>query len=341
MSTLLLFYNEVLSEKIKTSLKETIIILLLLLVYNFSFYYSSFLNEVSIEILNYIGAIYICYVWIKTIKGSGIDHLRFWILFEFMKRTYLKYFHKDNISYQNKLLNEQELNKLLFVVVKIFYIPVMLNFTINNFNHVDNILFRIQFYRFSDFTIAHWYKLFIPFIFFIDTSYFLFGYLFESKKLNNKVKSVDKSGISWLVTLACYPPLNLVTAKIFPWYANEENLMVSSPVNEALLLVIILLFGVYLSATLSLGPKCSNLTNRGIVTNGIYKYIRHPAYTSKVFAWWLMTLPIMDFGVFISMFMWTFIYLFRALKEEDHLLNDPDYQTYYKNTPYRFIPKIF
>ncbi len=340
MSTLLLFYNDILSDKIKKTLKETIIVLLLLLVYNFSSYYSSFLKEASIEILNYLGAIYTFYVWIRTIKGSEIDHLKFWILFEFIKRIYLKYFHQDIISYQNKLLDEQELNKLLFVVVKMFYIPVMLNFTVNNFNHVDDILFRIQFYRFSDFTIAHWYKLLIPFIFLIDTSYFLFGYLFESKKLNNKVKSVDKSGISWLVTLACYPPLNFVSTKVFPWYANEENLMFSSLVNEVLLLLLLLLFGIYLSATLYLGPKCSNLTNRGIVTNGIYKYIRHPAYASKVSAWWIMTLPLMNFGVFISMLMWTFIYIFRALKEEDHLLNDPDYQIYYKNTPYRFIPKI-
>jgi protein-S-isoprenylcysteine O-methyltransferase Ste14 len=176
--------------------------------------------------------------------------------------------------------------------------------------------------------------------FLIDTSYFLFGYLVESKKLGNTIRSVDKSVLSWLFTLACYPPLNAVTTEFFPWVANENNLMISNYTNYFLLSLIIILFGIYLSATISLGSKCSNLTNRGTVSRGPYKFIRHPAYTTKIIAWWLMTLPVMNLFIFFNMMMWTIIYIVRAIKEEDHLLQDQEYKNYYLKTPYRFIPKI-
>lgn len=42
---------------------------------------------------------------------------------------------------------------------------------------------------------------------------------------------------------------------------------------------------IYSRASLALGFKASNLTNRGIVSHGPYKYVRHPAYICKNLAW--------------------------------------------------------
>jgi len=104
---------------------------------------------------------------------------------------------------------------------------------------------------------------------------------------------------------------------------------------------IILLLLVYLWATLSLGTRCSNLTNRGIVKGGAYRFIRHPAYIAKNTAWWLTILPVMSIPAFLSMLTWSFIYYLRAITEERHLIKDPDYQKYCRKVKYRFIPWVW
>jgi len=341
MATLTLIYESLFSNEYKTTLKESVVIASLLAVYNFSSYYSNFLVDETVTTITLLGGFYLGSAWIQTFFSKDETHLKFYILFEVLARSFSKYLSHNKQLETQKLLTNAETNNLLFVFVKIFYIPVMLNFTFSNYGAVSDLFFRLQFYKISDFTIIHWYKLLLPIFFLVDTSYFLFGYLIESKKLGSTVRSVDKSTLSWLVTLACYPPFNSVSTIIFPWYANDSNLIFPSILNYTLLSLIILLFGIYLSATISLGSKCSNLTNRGTVNRGMYKYIRHPAYSAKVLAWWLMTIPIMNVFVFLSMLMWSVIYLVRALKEEDHLLQDREYQEYFRNTPYRFIPKIF
>ncbi len=341
MTTLILLYESLLLEKYKLTFKETVIVLAVIANYYFSAYYSNFLLKDTILILIILGGLYICYSWVKTIFSQNTDHLKFYILFDVLSKAFSKYFNRDEQLANKKLLTATETNKLLFVFVKIFYIPVMLNFTINNYNVVADLTFKMQFYKIADFTVVHWYKLILPFFFLIDTSYFLFGYLFESKKLGSIVRSVDKSTLSWFVTLACYPPFNNITNEFIPWTADESNLMHPGIFNYILLIAIIILFAIYLSATISLGSKCSNLTNRGTVTRGVYKFVRHPAYSSKVLSWWIMTIPIMNGFVFFNMFMWSVIYFTRAIKEEDHLLQDKEYQEYFKKTPYRFIPKVF
>jgi len=341
MATLILIYTSIFSEKYRTTVQESIVVFLLLTIYNFSSFYSNFLSENTIIAITVLGVLYLLYAWIKTVLTKDDIHLKFYLLYEVISRAFSKYITNNKQLDGKKLLTKVETNNLLIVFVKIFYIPVMLNFTIGNFNVVSDLFFRLQFYRISDLSIINWYKLIIPIFFLIDTSYFLFGYLIESRKLGSTIRSVDKSTLSWLVTLACYPPFNDVTTRFFPWVANENNLMFPNLLNYTLLSIVLILFTIYLSATISLGAKCSNLTNRGTVTSGVYKYLRHPAYSAKVLAWWLMTLPIMNVLVFFNMLMWTVIYFTRAIKEEDHLLQDEEYQMYFKNTPNRFIPKLF
>lgn len=49
--------------------------------------------------------------------------------------------------------------------------------------------------------------------------------------------------------------------------------------------IITCLWGIFAWASLSLGFKASNLTNRGIVTKGPYRWVRHPAYAAKLGIW--------------------------------------------------------
>jgi protein-S-isoprenylcysteine O-methyltransferase Ste14 len=108
--------------------------------------------------------------------------------------------------------------------------------------------------------------------------------------------------------------------------------------------------GVYAWATLALGLRASNLTNRGIVTTGPYRWIRHPAYVAKNLSWWIGATPLfLKFActdprrlvpAILGTAAWSGIYVLRALTEERHLGSDPDYQAYRSRVRWRFIPRL-
>lgn len=126
----------------------------------------------------------------------------------------------------------------------------------------------------------------------------------------------------------------------WPWWAHV-----------GLNLMIVVLFALYASASVSLGFKCSNLTSRGTVDSGLYRVVRHPAYAIKNLAWWLAGVPVFYelfgksvtaglWGVF-CLSGWTFLYYMRSITEERHLLAfDPAYKEYCRRVPYRFIPGV-
>jgi protein-S-isoprenylcysteine O-methyltransferase Ste14 len=98
------------------------------------------------------------------------------------------------------------------------------------------------------------------------------------------------------------------------------------------------LTAIYAWATVAFGIRFSNLTYRGVLTNGPYRYTRHPAYLSKNAFWWLSVLPFMvTSGSLVDVVRNTFflgcvsaIYYWRARTEEAHLLGeDARYRDYY------------
>ena len=240
--------------------------------------------------------------------------------------------------------NKEEKTALLFFVVKFYFLPLMINFAVGNFGGAVSTLSNFEPTRLLEPTyfITATYPLLILLIFFIDTFYFAFGYLFESSGLQNSVRSVDTTVLGWVSALLCYPPFNSsITEQFFPWYPNLYTSFGSTTATVIGYVFILLALFVYIAGTLALGTKCSNLTNRGIVSHGPYAYIRHPHYTSKHLAWWIALIPALSVAGFISMLAWSSIYFIRALTEERHLLADPEYQDYVKKVPYRFIPGIY
>jgi protein-S-isoprenylcysteine O-methyltransferase Ste14 len=234
------------------------------------------------------------------------------------------------------------------VLVKVFYIPLMLQFSINNFLFLTNYLG--QFVEGSknlsgSFFISFSY-VFYPFLisccFFVDTVFFLFGYLIYSDSLGNTIKSVESTFLGWVVALLCYPPFNYFTANFIPALYQDQP-ETTQLINTFFLRVTMLFFLIiYTLASVNLGWKCSNLTNRGIVNKGVYSWVRHPAYISKNIFWWLSILPIIASNPMAILYMsaWSFLYFLRAITEERHLSNDPEYVEYCRKVQYRFIPKI-
>jgi len=236
--------------------------------------------------------------------------------------------------FRNKRVSEKQRNAILFGLVKIFYVPLMLNFFFSNYSSVMRTDWQNFNFRFS-------YVNILSVIFTIDTLYFVFGYLFEHKLLKNVVKSVESTSLGWAVALASYPPFNSISTRYLGWYSSDYFFLPIEWVDYLFKILIVLLLLLYLWATLSLGTKCSNLTNRGIVRGGAYKYIRHPAYTGKVLAWWIMGLSRLSIGMIFSLSAWTLVYFMRAITEERHLIKDPDYQEYCRKVKYRFIPYVW
>ena len=179
-------------------------------------------------------------------------------------------------------------------------------------------------------------------VFFIcECALYAFGYAVESRYCRNVIKSVDPTLLGWVVALACYPPFNGFLNNYVFWHTTEFPVFKHVGVTVVAKIVILICFFVYLWGAISLGARCSNLTNRGIVTKGAFAWVRHPAYAAKNLAWWVGMLPQFSLVAVLSMAFWSLIYILRAVTEERHLGNDPDYVEYCRRVRYRFIPGIF
>lgn len=177
-------------------------------------------------------------------------------------------------------------------------------------------------------------------IFAVDCGFALFGYASESRWLDNKTRSVEPTAFGWAVCLACYPPFNNVLGTYLPLEKGLPQIT-----NENTLLVLrgatVLLFAIYASATVAFGARFSNLTNRGIVSRGPYRFVRHPAYLCKCSAWWLEHIPTITIAKAVFLSMLCGVYALRAWTEERHLGVDPDYRAYKKKVPWVIFPGVY
>lgn len=191
----------------------------------------------------------------------------------------------------------------------------------------------------------------IHLVIFVDVLCFTFGYLIDHPKLKNGFVSVDPTLSGWLVCIICYQPFNQGLKAFIGWYSSDAPVVGDPYVQFALNIAVLLSFAIYTVASVNLGFKASNLTNRGIVRHGVYRWIRHPAYTFKNLAWWLGAMPPLwaalqtsvlgSLAILLSLCGWTAIYAARALTEERHLLMaDNGYREYMQQVRYRFIPGL-
>lgn len=196
------------------------------------------------------------------------------------------------------------------------------------------------------------YLLLLRLILIVDVLWFTAGYLIELPALRNEIRSVDPTWTGWLAALLCYPPFNQLTVAILGSELTELPQFANPLAQLVLCVTILILMGIYASASVALGFKASNLTHRGIVTRGPYRLIRHPAYTFKNMAWWIGSAPLVSVAfahstaaglqALASVAGWTLLYVLRALTEEEHLRSvDGDYAAYCAKVRWRFVPGLF
>lgn len=320
-----------------------------ILFYGTNHYYVNFLRDETQHILLFLATAYTIYgiLFYFFKKNFAVTHayvalvaITRWLK-EFSSR--LSKF-PETPAPELPVISGREKTSILFLLIKILYLPMMLNFLIGNYISVSDNLETLTSFE-HPFTLEHFSLIIFPFlingIFLIEVSYYVFGYTVESTFFDNTIKSVEPTIFGWLVTLSCYPPFNGFMNNYVLWYSTDFPSFTHEWQTITVQSLILVCFIIYLWSAISLGAKCSNLTNRGIVTTGAFSYVRHPAYISKNLAWWLGLLPNLTLPAILSMSFWSLIYFLRAITEEHHLIQDPDYQTYCKKVRYRFIPYIY
>ena len=177
-------------------------------------------------------------------------------------------------------------------------------------------------------------------VFIVDCGWALFGYSTESRWIGNKTRSVEPTAFGWAICICCYPPFNNVLGTYLP--LEHGPMRITDP-NWQLAFrgMTVFLFAIYASATVAFGFRFSNLTNRGIVSRGPYRFVRHPAYLCKCMAWWLEHIPTMTLPKAFFLTLLCGVYSLRAWTEERHLSKDPDYVAYKKKTPWILIPGVY
>jgi protein-S-isoprenylcysteine O-methyltransferase Ste14 len=258
---------------------------------------------------------------------------------------------REDLPYRDRL-------GLLTMLLKCFYAPLMVMFL---FEHTTNLLANGTFiFRHLDALKAnflavfnsHGYWFLLQLILFLDVAFFTIGYLVEHPRLKNEIRSVDPTWLGWAVTLACYPPFNNFVSQMLGWSVAEFPQFTDPMVHVAANSLLLLLMAIYTSASVALNLKGSNLTHRGIISHGPYRFVRHPAYACKNLAWWIGVAPAVMAAWPVSVpgaltiagsaFAWSAIYVLRALTEEDHLRKvDGEYDAYCRKVPYRFIPGVY
>ncbi|QYU70723.1 DUF1295 domain-containing protein [Leptolyngbya sp. 15MV] len=190
---------------------------------------------------------------------------------------------------------------------------------------------------------VRWGLFLIELLFVIDVQIGTVGYLVTMRPLDAHIRSGNPFLGGWLAALVCYPPLSWgVLGTILAYEVNAPGWTVWLADHPALLWLwacwLVFLTAIYAWATVAFGLRFSNLTYRGVVTSGPYRFTRHPAYLAKNLFWWSATLPfLVDSGSAVDSVRNVFflacvsaIYFWRARTEEAHLLGeDAKYRAYH------------
>lgn len=294
-----------LARSLKHYLSNLFFVWVAFLIYSNNRYYVSFLKQNTLSLIFYLAIGYTLFGFpyhiVSAHKGKKSKGI---VVLGVVKRLILNFMHKINLFIEGRQVNitSEEKKIILFMLVKFFYLPIMFQFMINNYNAVIHDFPKLQTIELTKQAFnSYIYPFVLSAIFLIDTAIFSFGYSVESKFLKSNVRSVEPTLVGWIVAIICYPPFNNIVSWYLPWGANEHVYFGSLNATFYMRILFLAFFMIYLWATLALGPKSSNLTNRGIVSKGPYRFVRHPAYISKNLVWWLSAIPNMSIGVFISL----------------------------------------
>lgn len=186
--------------------------------------------------------------------------------------------------------------------------------------------------------LSNWAAWFVNFGLCIDVMVATIGYFAAGQLFRSEIRSVDESWTGWIVCLMCYPPFFQHVSQVI---GQRDSLIWSDWLNPEQPLywiwgiMVVATWSTYWLSHLCFGLNFSNLTYRGLVDRGPYRFVKHPAYLSKNLYWWLYAVPL--FGAASTSDMvanvaglsaLNLIYYLRARTEERHLMKFPEYAEY-------------
>jgi protein-S-isoprenylcysteine O-methyltransferase Ste14 len=220
-------------------------------------------------------------------------------------------------------------------LVKMFFLPLMVVYARDQVNELGTVLAAIA----STGFVANGYSLVFRLGYASDLLFCVVGYVLTLRLLDSHIRSTDTTLAGWLSALVCYQPFYSVIGSYYLAYSESDDWgrhfatlpLLANAWGGAILALVI----VYGLSTVAFGLRFSNLTNRGIITDGPYRYTKHPAYLSKNLSWWMVSMPFLSvvgpgtalrhcllLGVLNA------VYYARAKTEERHLAADPAYRAY-------------
>lgn len=170
----------------------------------------------------------------------------------------------------------------------------------------------------------------------IDLAFVTIGYCLTLRLIDSHIRTSNPFMYGWVFTLVVYQPfwgwVDLKYSDGTNWYIWLSGMPV---VLWFWGLFIVISYLGWVWANLSFGCRFSNLTHRGIITNGPYRWSKHPSYIFKNISWWLISMPFLSSGgalvalqTSLMLFGINILYFIRARAEEQHLSEDPVYVAY-------------
>jgi protein-S-isoprenylcysteine O-methyltransferase Ste14 len=222
---------------------------------------------------------------------------------------------------------------LLGWTVKAFFLPLM-SVYLN-----DDLTFLLNALRGADLHTLTRYDVWFHISYTIDLLFCVIGYTATARLFDSHLRSVEPTMLGWVAALMCYQPFYSVIGRFYLQYEGKlfwDNWLQPWPVLSGVWGgVIITLSLLYGFSTVAFGLRFSNLTHRGIITAGPYRFSKHPAYVSKNLSWWLISVPFVvgQDGLAalrhcVLLLLLNGVYFLRARTEERHLSRDPTYVAY-------------
>ena len=299
-----------------------------------------------------IGLIALAYWTFPEYHGTFYDPLfgtlrKFWIALAVMSITYVwfvdglmrhpedAYFHLGRLvlgKFSDLSGHGAEIaNHFRGWLVKAFFFPLMfiwLHGSVHELLHFDLTDVSWSNMRAYDylFTLAYG----------VDLLFTTAGYALSMRVIDSHIRTAEPTMFGWVVALFCYQPFySLMEGQYVPYGGRVDFRAWLAPwpgLRWMWMGAIVALLAVYSLATVAFGVRFSNLTHRGILTGGPYRFTKHPAYISKNLSWWLISVPFVHSPDAIrhclALACINTIYFLRARTEERHLSRDPEYVAY-------------
>lgn len=177
---------------------------------------------------------------------------------------------------------------LLGTLVKIFYLPLMFGYALDDWEFFYSTSFQLGSFR-------SWYEFLYRFLFFVDVCFGTIGYAVSLRLLNAHIRWPERTFRGWFVCLVCYMPFWQLVGRDYLNYGDDivwGSVFAEGSAGYVIWgSAILLLTALFVASTVAFGLRFSNLTYRGTVRRGPYALMAHPAYVTKNLSYWMIQLP--------------------------------------------------